>query len=140
MKIKIILFTGLLLVLVGAVSAGTFMPTEGIFAFQVVENYTLHDINFTVPSDYKLTGQGDDFLQFKHGKDRLKITTDKGGKVKKVNSTKKVRAGKTNLGSVRGYLVDKNSTSYTFSYKEGKYLVTIKAKDLRLIMGAIGQD
>ena len=77
---------------------------------------------------------------FKDGKDKLKISVEKNGKIKKVNSTKKVKAEKTMVGSVKGYLVDRNSTSYTFSYKEGKYLVVIKSKDLSLITGIIGKD
>ena len=140
MKIKYLLLIALVFALIGAVSAGTFMPTEGTFAFKEVKNYTLHDINFTVPVDYKLTDHDDDFMLFKHKKDKLKITVEKNAKVKKVKSTKKVKSGRTTLGSVKGYLVDKNGKRYIFSYKEGKYLVTIKAKDLNLIIGAIGQD
>ena len=140
MKIRYLLVILLVFAFVGFVSAETFMPTEGTFAFKEVENYTLHGINFTIPVEYKLQDGGDDFLLFKHGKDKLKITVEKNGTIKKVNSTKKIKAEKTMLGSVKGYLVDKNSKSYTFSYKEGKYLVVIKSKDLPLIIGVIGKD
>jgi hypothetical protein len=43
------------------------------------------------------------------------------------------------VGSQEGYLVDKNGT-FTFSYKEGGKLVTIKSKDMALMMGAMGKD
>lgn len=139
MKFKHILLLLIVLAFIGAVSAQSYVPGEGNFAFREVENYTLHDINFTVPTDYNLKDSGDDFLTFKDGKNKLKIITEKNGKIKKVNSTKKVKSGKTMLGSVKGYLVDRNG-SYTFSYKEGKYLVTIKSKDLQLIIGVMGKD
>lgn len=140
MKLRYVVAAVLLFALVGFVCAEAYVPTEGDFAFREVENFTLHGINFTVPTDYKLKDSGDDFLLFKNGKDKLKITVEKNGKIKKVNSTKKIKAGKTMIGSVKGYLVDKNSTSYTFSYKEGEYLVVIKSKDLSLITGMIGTD
>ena len=130
----------LLFALLGFVCAEAYIPTEGDFAFREVENFTLHGINFTVPTDYKLNDSGDDFLLFKDGKDKLKITAEKNGTIKKVKSTKKIKSGKTMLGSVKGYLVDKNSKSYTFSYKEGDYLVVIKSNDLSLIMGVMGKD
>jgi hypothetical protein len=140
MKFKYLIPVLLLFVLMGFACAEKYTPTEGDFAFREVENFTLHGINFTVPTDYKLKDSGDDFLLFKDGKDKLKISVEKNGKIKKVNSTKKVKAEKTMVGSVKGYLVDRNSTSYTFSYKEGKYLVVIKSKDLSLITGIIGKD
>ncbi|WP_406534197.1 hypothetical protein [Methanobrevibacter sp.] len=140
MKFKYVIAVLLLFALVGFVCAEAYIPTEGNFAFREVENYTLHGINFTVPTDYDLKDSGDDFLLFKDGKDKLKITVEKNGTIKKVNSTNKTKAGKTMVGSVKGYLVDKNSTSYTFSYKEGEYLVVIKSNDLSLIMGIMGKD
>ncbi len=140
MKFKYVIAVLLFFALISVACAETFVPTEGDFAFREVENFTLHGINFTVPTDYKLKDRGDDFLLFKDGKDKLKISVEKNGKIKKVKSTKKVKAGKTMVGSVKGYLVDKNSKSYTFSYKEGKYLVVIKANDLSLIMGVMGKD
>lgn len=140
MRFTYVIAALLLFALVGFASAEAFIPTEGDFAFREVENFTLHGINFTVPTDYKLNDSGDDFLLFKDGKNKLKITVEKNGKVKKVNSTKKIKAGNTMVGSVKGYLVDKNSKSYTFSYKEGKYLVVIKANDLSLITGVMGKD
>ncbi|WP_407391581.1 hypothetical protein [Methanobrevibacter sp.] len=129
----------MLFALIGFVSAEAFTPEEGTFAFREVENYTLHDINFTVPTEYRLQGSGNDFLDFKHGKDKLKITVVKDGKVEKVKSTKKIKSGKTMLGSQKGYLVDKKG-SYTFSYYEGDYLVTIKSKDMSLMIGVMGKD
>ncbi len=140
MKARYLLVILLVFVFLGIVSAKSFVPTEGDFAFEEVENYTLHGINFTVPVEYKLKDKGKDFLLFKDGKKKLKITVEKNGKIKKVKSTKKIKAEKTMLGSVKGYLVDKNSKSYTFSYKQGKYLVVIKSNDLPLIIGVMGKD
>ena len=139
MNFKVILVISLALVFAGVVFAEPYMPTEGEFAYVEVENYTLHDINFTVPCDFEITDSGDDFLSFAHGKDRLKISAVKDAKIKKVNSTKKVTSGKTMLGSQNGYLVDRNG-SYTFSYTEGDYLVTIKSKNMPLIIGVMGKD
>ena len=138
MKFKYLIFTLVVLTSIGAASAA-FMPEEGTFAFMEVENYTLHDINFTVPTDFKLNDSSDDFLIFKNAKSKLKITVIKDGKIKKVNSTKNVTAAKTMLGSQKGYLVDRNG-SYTFSYHEGDYLVTIKSKDMHLMIGVMGKD
>ena len=140
MKARYLLLILLVFVFLGIVSAKSFVPTEGDFAFKEVENYTLHGINFTVPVEYKLKDKGKDFLLFKDGKKKLKITVEKNGTIKKVKSTKKIKAGKTMLGSVKGYLVDKNSKSYTFSYKQGKYLVVIRSNDLPLIIGVMGKD
>lgn len=139
MRYKIAIMLLLVFAFIGAVSAATFVPSEGSFAFREVENYTLHNINFTVPTEYKLQDKDKDFLHFKDGKNKLKITVKKNAKVKKVKSTKKVKSGKATLGATKGYLVDRNGKSYTFFYKEGKYLVTIKSNELPLIIGVIGE-
>ena len=139
MKLKYLLIALLALALAGAVSAQSYRPTQDTFAYIEVENYTLHDINFTVPVEYELKDSGEDFLLFKHGKEKLKINAVKNGTIKKVNSTKKVKANTTLLGTQKGYLVDRNG-SYTFSYHEGKYLVTIKSKNLPLVNGVMGKD
>ena len=138
MKLKYLILVAVIFTSSGAASAA-FMPEEGTFAFMEVENYTLHDINFTVPTDYELKDSGDDFLIFKNAKNKLNITVIKDGKIKEVNSTKKVKATDTMLGSQEGYLVDRNG-SYTFSYNEGDYLVTIKSKDMHLMIGVMGKD
>ncbi|MBQ9159972.1 MAG: hypothetical protein IJ122_01450 [Methanobrevibacter sp.] len=138
MKLKYLILAIIVLTSIGVTSAA-FLPEEGTFAFMEVENYTLHDINFTVPTDFKLNDSGDDFLIFKNGKDKLNITVIKDGKIKEVNSTKKVKATDTMLGSQEGYLVDRNGT-YTFSYFDGDYLVTIKSKDMHLMIGVMGKD
>ena len=138
MKLRYLAIIALLFISVGVTSA-SYMPDEGTFAFREVENYTLHDINFTVPVDYELKDIGDDFLVFKHDNEKLKINVTENGKIKKVNSTKNVTAGKTMMGSQEGYLVDRNG-SYTFSYKEGDYLVTIKSKNMPLMIGVMGKD
>lgn len=139
MKVKLIITVALVLAFAGYVCAETFTPNEGNFAFQEVENYTLHGINFTIPTSYELKDNDSDSMIFKDGKNKLQIKIIENGKIKKVNSTKKVKSGKTMLGSVEGYLVDRNG-SYTFSYKEGKYLVTIKSKDMPLIIGLIDKN
>ena len=140
MKLRYLIAILAILLFVGFVSGEKFTPSEGDFAFKEVENYTLHGINFTVPVEYKLKDKQEDSLLFKHGKDKLKITVKKNGKIKKVKSTKKIKAEKTMIGSVKGYLVDKNGKSYSFSYKEGKYLVTIKSNDMPLLIGVMGKD
>lgn len=139
MKVKLIITVALVLAFAGYVCAETFTPNEGNFAFHEVENYTLHGINFTIPTSYELKDNDSDNMIFKDGKNKLQIKIIENGKIKKVNSTKKVKSGKTMLGSVEGYLVDRNG-SYTFSYKEGKYLVTIKSKDMPLIIGLIDKN
>ena len=140
MKLRYLIAILAILLFVGFVSGEKFTPSEGDFAFKEVENYTLHGINFTVPVEYKLKDKQKDSLLFKHGKDKLKITVKKNGKIKKVKFTKKIKAEKTMIGSVKGYLVDKNGKSYSFSYKEGKYLVTIKSNDMPLLIGVMGKD
>ena len=140
MKLRYIIPIFLIFAFVGFVSAETFTPESGIFAFKEVENTTVNGIDFTVPVDYKETFSNDTCKIFKKGKDKLKISVVKNGKVHKVKNSKKVKSGSTFLGSVKGYLVDKNSISYTFSYHEGKKLVVIKSKELPLIMGVMGKD
>jgi hypothetical protein len=125
----------------GCAAAETFMPEEGTFAFMQVETYDINGVNFTVPSDYDVDFENSTEMHFVHDKDKLKISVIDGGHVKKVkkNPSKKITSGKTMLGSVEGYLVDRNGT-YTFSYKEDSKLVTIKARDMNLMMGAMGKD
>ena len=138
MKYELALAFALFFVFIASVSAQAYVPSEGEFAYVEVENYTLHDINFTVPTDFGLLDSGDDFLDFAHGKEKLKISAVKNAKIKKVKSTKKVKSSKTMLGSQEGYLVDRNG-SYAFSYYEGNYLVTIKSKNIPLMIGVMGK-
>ena len=100
MKLRYLIAILAILLFVGFVSGEKFTPSEGDFAFKEVENYTLHGINFTVPVEYKLKDKQKDSLLFKHGKDKLKITVKKNGKIKKVKSTKKIKAEKetTSIG------------------------------------------
>ena len=69
----------------------------------------------------------------------LNISVVENGKIKEVNSTKNVSVSETMLGSVEGYLVDRNG-SYTFSFIENDTLVTVSSKDMTLMMGVIGKD
>ena len=141
MKLRYILPILLFFGLICCVSAETFMPEEGIFAFREVEVFEINGINFTVPTDYEVTSQNSTEMQFAHGKDKLKISVTENGKIKKVKKdlSKNITAEKTMFGSVKGYFVDKNGT-FTFSYKEDGKLVVIKSKDTSLMMGVIGKD
>ena len=141
MKIKFIIPLFLLFALVACVSAESFTPDQGIFAFREVEIHDINGINFTVPTEYEVTFENSTQMNFKHDKDKLKISVVDNGTVKKVkeNKTKNITSGNTMFGSVEGYLVDKNGT-YTFSYKEGDKMVVIKSEDMALMMGAIGKD
>lgn len=138
MKLRYIVPLALLFALIACVSAETFTPDEGIFAFREVEIFEINGINFTVPTDYNVTFQSDTEMDFKHDKDKLKISVVKGGKVKKVKKdpSKNITSGKTMFGATEGYLVDKNGT-YTFSYKQDGKLVVLKSKDMALMIGAM---
>jgi len=141
MKFKYIVLILLLFSLIACVSAESFTPNEGIFAFREVEIHEINGINFTVPTDYEITFENFTHVDFKQGKDKLKISVVDNGTVKKVKKdlSKNITSGKTMFGSIEGYLVDKNGT-YTFSYKEDGKLVVIKSRDMALMMGAIGKD
>ena len=138
MNFKHLIAVALLFAFLGFVSAESYMPEEGEFAFREVENYTLHGINFTVPVEYDLKDSGDDFLTFKCAGDKLKISADKHAKIRHVKSAKNVTASETMLGSQEGYLVDRNG-SYTFSYMDGKYLITIESDNIPLMIGVMGK-
>lgn len=140
MKLRYVFLICAVFLLAGFASAEAFVPESGTFAFMEVENVTVNGINFTVPVEYKEISSNDTCKIFKNGKEKLKISVIKNGTVKKVKNSKKVKSGKTMLGSVEGYLVDRNSTSYTFSYKESGKLVVIKANDLSVMMGVINKD
>lgn len=141
MKLRYVVALVALFAVIGVVHAESFMPDEGIFAYRQVEVFEINGINFTVPTDYDVILENDTDMHFKHGKDKLKISVVKDGKVKKVkrNPSKNITSAKTMVGSQEGYLVDKNGT-FTFSYKEDGKLVTIKSKDMALMMGAMGKD
>lgn len=141
MKVKIIFILLTLLFFIGFANAQTFTPTNGTFAYQEVEIFNINDINFTIPTKYNITYQNSTEMHFKNSIDKLKISVEDNGTYKKVkeNHTKNITSGKTMIGSTEGYLVDKNG-SYTFSYKENNKLITIKSKNMPLIIGAIGKD
>ena len=141
MKFRYLIAIFLVLACIGFASAETFVPTNGTFAYQEVEIFEINGINFTIPTDYDVISENSTEMQFKNGKDKIKISVVENGTVKKVkeNKTKKITSGKTMMGSVKGYLVDKNGT-FTFSYKEDGKLVVIKSKNMPLIIGAMGKD
>ena len=140
MKLRYVCVICLLFACVGFAYAESYMPESGIFAYREVENVTVNGVDFTVPTDYSETFSNDTCKSFKNGKDTLKISVVKNGTVKKVKSSRNVTSGKTMLGSVEGYLVNRNGTSFTFSYDEGGKLVVIKSNDLTSIMGVMGKD
>lgn len=141
MKFRYLLLAVLFFCVIACVHAEVYTPDEGIFAFREVETFEINGINFTVPTDYEPTFENETQMDFKNGKDKLKISVVKDGKVKKVkkDKSKNITSEKTMFGSVEGYLVDKNGT-YTFSYTEDDKLVVVKSKDMSLMMGAIGKD
>ena len=141
MKFKYLFIIIIALAFLGAVHAETFMPTNGTFAYQEVEIFEINGINFTVPTDYNVTYQNHTEMDFKNAQNKLKISVVEKGTIKKVkaNATKNITSGKTFLGPVKGYMVDKNG-KYTFSYKEDGKLVTLKSKDMQLIIGAMGKE
>ncbi|MBE6499650.1 MAG: hypothetical protein E7Z80_03750 [Methanobrevibacter thaueri] len=141
MKTKYLLLITLTILLIGCVQAKTFTPKEGTFAYKEVEKIKINKIKFTIPTEYKIKHKTPTQIQFQHNKDKLKITVTNKGHIKKVknNPSKNITSSKTMLGSVKGYLVDKNG-KYTFSYKEKGKLITIKAKDMNLIIGTMGKD
>jgi hypothetical protein len=141
MKSRYALAVLLVFAFAGFASAETFTPDEGTFAFREVETFEINGINFTVPTDYEPTFKNSTAMNFKNGKDKLKISVVENGTVKHVkkNRAKNITSGKTMLGSVRGYLVD-NKGAYTFSYIQDGKLVVIKSKDMPLMIGVIGKD
>lgn len=114
---------------------------RGTFAFREVEVHDINGVNFTVPTDFNITGENETMMQFKCGPDRLKISVEDEGQVKHVKNdpSKNITAEETMFGSVEGYFVDKNGT-YTFSYNEADKLVVIRSNDMSLMMGAMGKD
>lgn len=139
MKFKIAFAIAVLIIAIGAVSAESYMPHEGVFAYKEVENYTLNGFNFTIPVDYDLISQNQTHMKFEGDNNTLNISVEDNGNITKVNSTKNVTASDTMLGSVEGYLVDRNG-SYTFSFMENETLITVSSKDMSLMIGVIGKD
>lgn len=141
MKFKYILAAMMLFAVMGFVHGETFTPDEGIFAYREVEIFEINGINFTVPTDYNVTFENGTEMHFAHDADKLKISVADEGKIRtvKTDRSKNITSGDTMLGSQEGYLVDKNGT-YTFSYADSGKLVTVKSRDMSLMMGAMGKD
>ncbi len=141
MKIKIIITLLIIVGFMGFVQAEPFTPTNGTFAFQEVDIHEINGINFTIPTKYNMTHEGYGEMDFKGDFDKIKIKVTDNGKIKKVKSdkSKNISSGKSMLGSVKGYLVNKNGT-YTFSYRDDGKLVVIKSTNMPLMIGAIGKD
>lgn len=139
MKLKIALAIVLVMISIGVVSAESYMPQEGVFAFKEVEDYTLNGFNFTILSEYDLVFENQTHMEFEANNNTLNISVVENGNITEVNSTNNVTASQTMLGSVEGYLVDRNG-SYTFSFFENETLITVSSKDMTLMMGVIGKD
>ena len=139
MKFKIALACFLMVLSIGIVSAESYMPQDGVFAFKEVENYTLNGFNFTILSSYDVLMENETHMAFEGDNNTLNISVVDGGNITRVNSTANVTASDTMLGSVEGYLVDRNG-SYTFSFIENDKLITVSSKDMTLMMGVIGKD
>ena len=141
MKFKIIFAVLVLFALAGVCWAETFTPEEGIFAYKEVEVFEINGINFTIPTYFNVTLENSTEMDFKHDSEQIKISVVDNGKIKKVKSdkSKNLTSSKTMVGSQKGYLVDKNG-KFTFSYKEDGKLVTLKSRDMALMIGAIGKD
>lgn len=139
MKFKILAAAVLLFFVMGPGFCESYTADSGVFIYQEVENFTLNGFNFTVPTSYWLIFENETSLTFEGDNDTLIIDVIADGEIQKVNSTKSVTADETMFGSVEGYLVDNNGT-YTFSYIEDDYLVSVSSKDMRLMMGVLGFD
>lgn len=141
MKFKILVAFMILFALMGFAAAQTFTPTNGTFAYKEVEMTEINGINFTIPTEFNTTFENGTEMDFHGVADDINISVVDNGTVVKVkeNLSKNVTSGKTMMGSVEGYLVDKNG-NLTFSYKQDGKLVTIKSRDMSLIIGAIGRD
>lgn len=139
MKFKIALACILMILSIGIASAESYMPQDGVFAFKEVENYTLNGFNFTILSNYDVLMENETHMAFEGDNNTLNISVVDGGNITRVNSTDNVTASDTMLGSVEGYLVDRNG-SYTFSFIENDKLITVSSKDMTLMMGVIGKD
>ena len=85
MKLKYFIVLFIFLATMACVSAETFTPDQGIFAFREVETFEINEINFTVPADYNVTYHGDTQMNITNGHDDLSITVDENAKVKKHN-------------------------------------------------------
>lgn len=139
MKFKIALAIVLIIISVGVVSAESYMPHDGVFAYKEVENYTLNGFDFMILSEYNLVFENETHMEFEGSNNTLNISAVDGGEIVKVNSTENATASDTMFGSVEGYLVDRNG-SYTFSFMENNTLITVSSKDMTLMMGVIGKD
>lgn len=139
MKFKILFALALVLASAGLACAESYMPHDGVFAYQEVENYTLNGFNFTILSSYDLAFENGTHMFFNGNNNTLNISVTDGGDVDEVNSSENVTASQTMFGSVEGYLVDNNG-SYTFSFIENDTLISVSSKDMSLMMGVIGRD
>lgn len=139
MKFKFLFAAVLVLMSVGFVAGESYTPQDGVFAYQEVENYTLNGFNFTILSSYNLAFENETHMFFNGNNNTLNISVTDSGNISEVNSTENVTASQTMLGSVEGYLLDRNG-SYTFSFTENNTLISVSSKDMSLMMGVIGRD
>lgn len=141
MKWEYFAFALILSASLSCVSAETFTPDEGIFAFREVEIFEINGINFTVPTDYGVSAENSTSMNFRHANDTLNISVVENGTIKEIegNASINLTAETTMFGSIEGFFVDNNGT-YSFSYIEDDKLVVLESEDTSLMMGAIGKD
>lgn len=139
MKIKVLTAVFLILASLAIGCCEAYLPHEGVFAYTEVENYTLNDFNFTIPSMYNPVFNNATHMFFTSANSTLNLSVVDGAKIHEVNSSKNVTASYTMFGSVDGYLVNRNG-SYSFSFYENETLITVSSKDMTLMVGVIGKD
>lgn len=138
MKFKIFIICLIILASAGFACAETYMPQDGQFAYMEVQNYSLNDFDFIMPVIYNLTYQDDTNMYFEGNNKTFDITVVKDAN-QSMYATNDSAGSKTMIGSVEGNLVEKNGT-YTFSFHQQDYTVTLKSKDMSLMIGVMGRD
>lgn len=139
MKIKFLIAVLLIMGSIGFAYSESYMPQDGVFAYQEVEDYTLNGFNFTILSNYKIVSQDSNHMFFEGNNNTLNISVEDKKNVTVENLTKNATESRTMFGSVEGNFVDTNG-SYTFSFTENDKLITVGSKDMTLMMGVIGKD
>jgi hypothetical protein len=122
MKLKYVVVLVALFAVVGFVHAESFMPDEGIFAYRQVEVFEINGINFTVPTDYEVAFENDTDMHFKHGKDKLKISVIKNGKIKKT------RCDHPKTVSLRAWLRRKQKGLQRYLVNTGHFIGSISVE------------
>lgn len=138
MRFKILILSFIVLASIGFAYAGTYVPQEGQFAYIEVQNYSLNGFDFIMPTSYNLTYKDDTNMYFEGNNKTFDVTVVKDYN-QSTDQTFNTSASKTMLGSVEGDMVEKNGT-YSFSFHQQDYTVTLTSKDMSLMIGIIGRD